>query len=394
MSTGFAERAAGVATGVLFMGAAAMKVWSPGEAVSAVAHAVSPVTVLNVTSGLVITSGLIGVEAGLGAALLCRPSRGVRHGAAALLCVLAAVLAVRFTGPSAPACGCLGSMVIERGAAGAWMDVARNLAFAAGLFLTAGGREVTGEAGVARRGGVLAGARGFTIVEVLVVVAVVALLAALLIPAVAAGRARTRVVRSLSAQQQIGAAIAGYGTDHKDYFPNFETLDGAAGPVRMRGEVVPTGYFRAHMGFWLAAVGPHDEGLINLARWPAIAGAEPMGEEERRRGLHYSTYYMSATVAADPLAFTEPIASSHPLDPTLLRGMRWSEVLWPARKGLTLDFALYRGMRDDAYVAGFCDGSVAELADASPPEPLVPQPGGGPITIVMSTRGGVRGVDR
>jgi len=229
---------------------------------------------------------------------------------------------------------------------------------------------------------------------VLVVVAVVALLAALLIPAAAAGHARARVARSLSAQQQIGAALTGYGADHKDYFPNFETLDGMAGPVRMRGEVVPTGYFRAHMGYWLAAVGPHDEGLINLARWPAIAGAEPMGEEERRRGLHYSAYYMSATVAADPSAFTEPVASSHPLDPALLRGVRWSEVLWPARKGLTLDFALYRGMRDDAYVAGFCDGSAAELPDASPPEPLVAQPGGGPITIVMSTRGGVRGVDR
>jgi len=63
------------------------------------------------------------------------------------------------------------------------------------------------------------GAAAFTLVELLVVVAVVALLASLLLPALTASRAEARRVACLSNQRQIGLAILTYAQDYDDVFP-------------------------------------------------------------------------------------------------------------------------------------------------------------------------------
>ena len=61
--------------------------------------------------------------------------------------------------------------------------------------------------------------RGFTLVELLVVIGIVAVLLALLLPAVA--RARQSAMRSacMSNLRQIGAGLIAYATDHKGWFP-------------------------------------------------------------------------------------------------------------------------------------------------------------------------------
>ncbi len=60
--------------------------------------------------------------------------------------------------------------------------------------------------------------RGFTLVELLVVVAVIALLAALLFPAFAQARAKARQAVCLSNLRQIGLAAEQYASDYDDTF--------------------------------------------------------------------------------------------------------------------------------------------------------------------------------
>lgn len=65
-----------------------------------------------------------------------------------------------------------------------------------------------------RRGG-----RGFTLIEVLVVVAVVALLITILVPSLARARLRSRVVVVHSDLRQITVALDAYAMEHKDQLP-------------------------------------------------------------------------------------------------------------------------------------------------------------------------------
>jgi prepilin-type N-terminal cleavage/methylation domain-containing protein/prepilin-type processing-associated H-X9-DG protein len=67
---------------------------------------------------------------------------------------------------------------------------------------------------------------GFTLVELLVVIGIIALLAALLLPAVNAARERARVAQCINHQGELGKAMLAYELDKK-YFPGYaNTLKG------------------------------------------------------------------------------------------------------------------------------------------------------------------------
>ncbi len=63
------------------------------------------------------------------------------------------------------------------------------------------------------------GARGFTIVEVLVVVAVIAVLIGILLPALSAARERAIMIQCAARQQQVGTAIHNYANHNKNSIP-------------------------------------------------------------------------------------------------------------------------------------------------------------------------------
>ncbi len=88
--------------------------------------------------------------------------------------------------------------------------------------------------------------RGFTLIELLVVVSIIALLMALLLPALASVRGAADRVKCLSNQRQLGIATHTYANEHQSMMPRGNTV---SGPGESDGQ--------AQSRVWFVALNPY-----------------------------------------------------------------------------------------------------------------------------------------
>lgn len=81
--------------------------------------------------------------------------------------------------------------------------------------------------------------RAFTLVELLVVVAIISLLAALLIPSVLSGKRRAVQMQCMNCMKQVGQAIQMYVNDHEDYLPGPIDVGVSINYTRTSTQVLP-----------------------------------------------------------------------------------------------------------------------------------------------------------
>jgi prepilin-type N-terminal cleavage/methylation domain-containing protein len=377
----------------------ALKVASPVQFLAATRHLV---TLAGLSSDLVPTVGallaalVVAIEFGCAVALLALgPNLWARRLTIALLLGFTAVLILMLFVPVKGGCGCLGIRSSLTPAQDAALGLTRNAGLIGLLLLRARGADKGLSRDQTRP--VAPGQRAFSLVEMLVVIAVIATLIAMTLPAMRRARDAGLLTRSQSNLRQMSHLIATYANDWREMYPYLATPGDPRGPFYARGvdissPIYTTGYFSGSMTRWVNVF--EDSELPPRVEY-SRAEYESLDLPEFVR---LSAICLSVNTVAAPEFFeSSPIERvPWPNGPTF-RAVRVSEVLRPSHKGLLVDHttrtteALRRGPTE-AWSVSRADGSVFIWSPPSDQaDMLVVSSGvGGPI---IATRYGVRGVD-
>lgn len=101
--------------------------------------------------------------------------------------------------------------------------------------------------------------RGFTLIELLVVISIIALLIAILLPALGAARQSAQTMQCLSNQRQMGTAFAAYTIEYRDELPyGFYSIQQSNGSFKQADWAVTiSGYLTAELGTYQNGTEPN-----------------------------------------------------------------------------------------------------------------------------------------
>jgi hypothetical protein len=207
-----------------------------------------------------------------------------------------------------------------------------------------------------------ASSRGFSLVEMFVVVVICATLISLLLPAISAARQHARGVKAAATQRELLTVLALYADDFKSSFPYAHTSGNPAMPAIIAGfKLERTSYFGSGSVFWVNILG---DGYF---RAPAQMVSNPTEDARVNRSDGYpehmirSEHLLSFTCFADASFWSDQYAASS----ASFRAVRHYESQFPSQKGVLLQAVnsyASGGKRFTSRVAGCADGS-AFIAD-------------------------------
>lgn len=335
------------------------------------------------------TAGVIAIEVLLGVTLivLARAPRFAGLLAVGVLSLFTVALISMAFMESPPSCGCLGSWdAIQTSArAGIVAGIVRNVGLgvlALWLALPCAQAEppTHGHTPFAR-------ANGFTLIEILVSISVIAVIIAIALPALRDSRQRARKLALLSEMRQALAGVFAYADQGNGYLPYLahpRQPDRGAMANTVWRDLPPT-YFRGQSGLWATAL--HRTGIdLSILSHAYIP--------ENKPDRVWTWFWMTHAAFARPEYW---VGEDVPDDPSLYVGVRLDEATFPSAKGLLFDVASFSSLEPNAkdYKAGFADGSAGFFSAAQPPLIVehLNRPYGAAPWRVLTTEHGIRGRD-
>ncbi len=177
------------------------------------------------------------------------------------------------------------------------------------------------------------GRGGFTLLELLVIIAIVALLIALALPALRGVAAIRDTAVNLATMRQLGMATTLYTQDNNLCLPFYGVPGSPAEPLRINGRTIPGGgplFFRNHTLYWASHVMPYLSSAPTVPDGHGHVLIEVGGEGS---GRYRCRYWMTHTAFAAP----EFWMTGERHESGLARGVRTTEFRHPARKVLLVD---------------------------------------------------------
>lgn len=237
------------------------------------------------------------------------------------------------------------------------------------------------------------GADGFTLVEVLLVIVVLAVLIAIALPALSSARGSARLAKSSANARSLGLVIQTFVDSNGERYPRAEV--GVLYPGESRDVLVSFPYWQVFSS-WTGVVYDHLPYAENRSVFIS-PGSVRLLDPQRSWP---TSYEYSTCFVGDPNIWTGTSAPT----PEMERAVRLSEVTQPSRKALLWDaeasFAgskVSRNGNGDLAVAtpiAFGDLSVRALKPSDSPAPVANTLGGPRSTNRLhNTRDGVRGSD-
>lgn len=223
------------------------------------------------------------------------------------------------------------------------------------------------------------GRRAFTILELLVVAAVLAVLVAILVPALRAARVAAGQTAMLSNLRGIGVSFDVYTQTYDNYYPFHVPSDWLLlTPPPVASMVMDGGNPWSLRRYWPAkfhSVAPwrdHFRTWVNDGRY-VVPGAPWMPDEAYGVDGCDVSYEYSCSFQARPQAWPEPGAAPAAEESTLQAAVRAAEVAQPAAKALCIDADrayLRRDARHDDLRGVLCvDGSARPRLDSEATAP-------------------------